>query len=158
MKIANNYGNSIGHQQECLEKCKAYAGAIGCELNWSLWGSGCYVHTRSVVRGNNAEGHLCWVLSKCQGGQGLPVPAQENYQYVGCFKDSKHNRDLGDGILTSSNSLEFCSDRCTRKGYKYFGVQYGNNCWCGNSYNRNPVTHARVPDSECNMPCSGNAA
>jgi len=73
MKIANSNGNSIAYQQECLQKCKAYAsawtmaGAIGCELNWSRWGSGCYVHTRSVVRGNNAEGHMCWVLSKCQG-------------------------------------------------------------------------------------------
>jgi len=77
------------------------------------------------------------------------------YTFLGCFKDIG-DRDMVDPVFTQHNSLEFCADRCAKKGFKYFGVQNGQDCWCGNSYNNNKVLHAKVPDNECNTPCTGN--
>ena len=40
--------------------------------------------------------------------------------------------------------------------YKYFGVQRGTECWCGN--NENDATHhPKVDDKECNVPCRSYA-
>jgi hypothetical protein len=35
------------------------------------------------------------------------------------------------------------------KGYKYVGMQYGGECWGGNTVGR----YGKRPDSECNMRC-----
>jgi len=79
------------------------------------------------------------------------------YEFLGCFKDLVGNRDMVDPVFTEHNTLEFCGTRCGNKGYRFFGVQHGQDCWCGNSYNTNPDLHAKVPDSQCNKPCTGNA-
>ena len=36
--------------------------------------------------------------------------------------------------------------------YLYAGVQYTSECFCGNSYGK----YGSLPESSCNMPCSGN--
>lgn len=34
-------------------------------------------------------------------------------------------------------------------GFKYAGLQYGGECWAGNTFGK----YGKRPDSECNMPC-----
>jgi hypothetical protein len=53
----------------------------------------------------------------------------------------------------------FCEDICgQRNGYRYFGLQYGMECWCGDSYGK----HGRVdpegdtPSTGCATPCTGD--
>jgi len=71
-------------------------------------------------------------------------------QYIGCFADISSNRDLS--TFAGANSLmtvETCAHLCT--SYSYFGVQYGQECWCGNRYG------SLGSASNCNMPCVGNS-
>jgi len=50
----------------------------------------------------------------------------------------------------SEQSVENCLNFC--KGYKYAGVQYASQCFCGNDSHNFEI----VPDSQCNMKCTGN--
>ena len=54
-----------------------------------------------------------------------------NGQYIGCFRDCKKNkRDLPH--LKPKGNKDQCNRSC--KGYKYFGRQWKQECWCGNNY------------------------
>merc|ERR1719181_1272429 len=78
--------------------------------------------------------------------------------YIGCYNDcatdcsqrdlphffcSNGNSDGGcdtDPVITSPNNWagystmtpQYCSGMCT--GFKFFGLQFGGNCFCGNDY------------------------
>ena len=64
-------------------------------------------------------------------------------------------RDL-DGALIENKSLmtiEMCIQYCYIKNFKYAGVQFGYQCFCGNSEVR---IFGIVPETECNQVCVGN--
>ena len=48
-----------------------------------------------------------------------------------------------------------CIALCKMHGFLLAGVQYSDNCWCGNTP---PPSTARTSESECNMPCSGDSS
>jgi chitinase len=47
-------------------------------------------------------------------------------------------------------SPEVCQSLCPE--YLYFGVEYGGECYCGNSINNGSTI---VPDTDCSMTCDG---
>eukprot|EP01051_Picozoa_sp_SAG22_P026439 SAG22_NODE_8341_length_663_cov_0.726950_1_plen_172_part_10 len=59
-----------------------------------------------------------------------------NFNYLGCYNDNNGGRDLehtaprvtGGGPET----IAACSARCS--DYSYFGLQWANECFCGNTY------------------------
>lgn len=53
--------------------------------------------------------------------------------YVGCFKDGT-DRDLP--ISKGNGSLQHCAQACFSGGYMFFGRQFAQECWCGNSYGK----------------------
>ena len=55
-------------QDECLKNCRDRIDAKGCEVVWDQGNKGCYIHTNTVAKGNNAPRHSCWVFSKCRKG------------------------------------------------------------------------------------------
>jgi hypothetical protein len=62
---------------------------------------------------------------------------------------------LEDGRITPS----FCESVCgARHQYKYFGLQYGMECWCGNSYGKHgQLVEVDGSDAKgCVTPCSGD--
>jgi hypothetical protein len=82
----------------------------------------------------------------------LSTYQKKTYAYQGCFTDSK-NRVLGDkSTLEDANlTVERCETICS--GFKYFGIQNTNECYCGNMF-KNPTQHK--PESECDKACKGN--
>ena len=70
--------------------------------------------------------------------------------FLGCFKDS-NNRDLsGFSFKSPRMTKKLCMDTCRGKGFKYAGLQYSQQCFCGNSYGK------LGKSDNCKMPCSGN--
>ena len=65
VKLNSLDGNTKHAQASCLAKCKQQEGATGCEVIWDQHNRGCYVHTKSIARGNGMAKHKCWVFSKC---------------------------------------------------------------------------------------------
>jgi len=70
-------------------------------------------------------------------------PAQENC-YIGCFVDDD-DQDF-EKVFGDVNSVEMCRTECA--GYKFFAVQHGDQCFCGNYYS-NGSQYKRVEDSQC---------
>ena len=72
-----------------------------------------------------------------------------------CFEDSE-DRILDSAVHYGGNNgevrHEFCLDFCSTRGYRFWGVQMGNYCFCGNDA---PTADPR-PDYECNVPCQGD--
>ncbi|XP_017489423.1 PREDICTED: xylosyltransferase oxt-like [Rhagoletis zephyria] len=74
---------------------------------------------------------------------------------LGCFQDEKDYRLLSGYFtnLKSSNSPQKCIRLCLQSGFPYAGVQYATECFCGADV---PPLTSKLPDSRCNMKCSGN--
>uniref|UniRef100_A0A1I8JCY7 WSC domain-containing protein n=1 Tax=Macrostomum lignano TaxID=282301 RepID=A0A1I8JCY7_9PLAT len=71
--------------------------------------------------------------------------------HIGCFVDGRR-RDLptlgGKGSMTVGR----CYGLCKKKGFRFFGVQIGKQCWCGNHYGR----YGRRDKRECRYQCRGD--
>ena len=70
---------------------------------------------------------------------------------VGCFADTA-TRDLsGPEESSPTQTPAECKQWYGGQGFKYAGVQYGDQCFCGNSISRYGTSSA------CTMPCSGDS-
>lgn len=79
-----------------------------------------------------------------------------SYNYTGCYTELTNARALSSYSLTSTSSMtvEMCVGACEAKGYALAGVEYGSQCFCGNSIS---AQSSRVADSQCEvMLCPGN--
>lgn len=47
--------------------------------------------------------------------------------------------------------------RCAFHGFVYAGVQFGEQCWCGNSLDKTAGAGAPLDASSCNVPCVGDS-
>jgi hypothetical protein len=80
-----------------------------------------------------------------------PKVATLSAPYLGCFVDPPQGaRTLPDDLLGADNmTAQVCAQHCA--AYSYFGVEYGRECWCGNSPPQIPA-----PASDCSMTCAGD--
>lgn len=83
-----------------------------------------------------------------------PTTPQTGWSYIGCFVDSPAQRVLSGAVHYDTDGLtaETCVAFCDEAGFAYAGMEYTAECWCGN---KAPTT--KVDDSDCSMPCSGDA-
>lgn len=82
-----------------------------------------------------------------------------NYNYLGCYSETTQGRALSDKtppIPATGTTLEYCQTAC--QGYQYFGVEFANECYCGNTINAGSVPQASddVDINGCSMLCGGN--
>ncbi|WWC68300.1 uncharacterized protein I206_102224 [Kwoniella pini CBS 10737] len=88
-----------------------------------------------------------------------PAPPTTNngtngFTSLGCYTEATVGRALSVAKgLGNYNSVANCTAAC--KGYAYAGVEYGSECYCGNT-----IAAGSVPTtlSSCNMLCAGNAS
>jgi len=96
----------------------------------------------------------------------LPVFATDgnvSLTYIGCYKDHKQNRILNglSSILNQTNPIHshsnmtimFCAEGCHGLNFTYAGVERSTQCFCGSQ-----VPILSLPNSACNMTCSGNSS
>lgn len=90
----------------------------------------------------------------CFSMAGTPpvVPPTAGARYIGCFKDA-WTRDLS-GYTTNAPNMttSMCVNLCREKGFAYAATQYGQHCFCGNSYGKYGTA------TNCDMKCGGNPA
>lgn len=86
----------------------------------------------------SALGHL-----NCGGGSGGGGTLST---YLGCYVDSG-TRALP-GVAGGGYSISSCIGVCSNYGYLFAGLQFYDQCFCGNE-----LGYARVSDGECNTPC-----
>ncbi|KIW20071.1 hypothetical protein PV08_00646 [Exophiala spinifera] len=84
----------------------------------------------------------------------VTVPSAGRYQYVDCHTEVSNGRALsGSAIVSNDMTVQYCAGNCT--GYAFFGVEYGQECYCGNTLNTGSVT---ATDQRCSMTCAGNSS
>merc|ERR1712180_360152 len=63
------------------------------------------------------------------------------------------NNSYSHGYPSSNNSVTTCIKMCRSKGYTYAGVEYGYQCFCGNTP---PPSSKILPQSQCWYKCYGD--
>jgi hypothetical protein len=85
------------------------------------------------------------------------VSKKLGWKYVACAKDpAGQSRTLGDLSLDQPDmTVEKCISACDGKGFKYAGVEYRSQCFCGND-----VAQDRLPTEgtlgDCSLLCAGD--
>ncbi|EMC94328.1 hypothetical protein BAUCODRAFT_74018, partial [Baudoinia panamericana UAMH 10762] len=83
-----------------------------------------------------------------------PEVVNKDFYFVNCYTEATTGRTLGAASTSGlSLTLEYCASSCS--AYQYFGVEYGDECYCGNSLAGGSVV---APASDCNMLSAGNRA
>lgn len=82
------------------------------------------------------------------------------WTYQGCFDDNLNNlRTLPWALyFPDTNSAELCLGLCAQFGYIAAGMEYGEECYCGDPIDVDSAGATKHPDSDCNIACSGNAS
>lgn len=153
--------------EECAEHCADY------RYFATQFGKECYCGSHVDANTEAADLEDCNMhcagdeLSFCGGRSRLElyinpdivggIPEQPlaagDFSFLGCYTDSvPGSRTLG-GRSTSGDDMtnEVCADFC--EGYKYFGTEYGGECYCGDEI------HAEAEEAErkeCGMLCEGS--
>ncbi|KAH8672637.1 hypothetical protein BGZ60DRAFT_282514 [Tricladium varicosporioides] len=84
-----------------------------------------------------------------------PKPYIGPFTYLGCRTEGTSSRALTGAASYDykSMTLEMCASSCS--GWKYFGVEYGGECYCGNGFSSGAVP---PPEGEqgCSFTCPGD--
>lgn len=66
-------------------------------------------------------------------------------------------RVLANVVVTYADSTtpRTCAIQCQNLGYRYAGVEYGDECYCGTGFAPGGVVPASADPSECNVRCAG---
>ncbi|CZR68739.1 related to glyoxal oxidase precursor [Phialocephala subalpina] len=76
-----------------------------------------------------------------------------SWTFYGCQTEATNARALGSkSTAYDTMTIESCASDCA--GYTYFGVEYGRECYCGNSF---AAGSTAAPNSDCSFACAGNA-
>ncbi|KAM7200732.1 WSC domain containing protein [Rhypophila sp. PSN 637] len=94
-----------------------------------------------------------WRLNLYQFGS-APAPTVPSYTSEGCYTEASGMRALsGASFYNDLLTVEKCAAACV--GYTWFGLEYGRECYCGNTINTGSVS---TSITDCSFNCPGNSA
>ncbi|PAA70473.1 hypothetical protein BOX15_Mlig000253g1 [Macrostomum lignano] len=145
----------------CLKYCKSrgyrYFGlqagsACTCGNKYGSFGRVNAKQCRTRCRGDKRR--TCggsWRNSVYSTGIGSKPVRLPGLKHLGCYLD-KSSRDLRKLVLSGSVTVPKCYKACKARKYRFFGVQNGYQCWCGNHYGRYRIRS----NLECRVQCRGD--
>ncbi|KAH8882217.1 WSC-domain-containing protein [Thozetella sp. PMI_491] len=82
------------------------------------------------------------------------IPSVGGYNWLSCYTEATNSRALL-GLASASNGMtvEQCVASCG--GYAYAGLEYGRECYCGNSFQAGSIP---APITDCSFLCAGNSS
>jgi Glyoxal oxidase N-terminus/WSC domain len=82
-----------------------------------------------------------------------------SWKYVGCLMDDAEGRTFPyQLILSNNNTAKNCLSQCQAFGYGAAGMEYSDECYCGDAQNAVDLNRGLAAETDCNMPCTGNAS
>ncbi|BES92733.1 bacteria Hypothetical protein protein [Nesidiocoris tenuis] len=148
------------------EYCVGYCYRKGLRFAGMAHGSLCFCGNQ-LEPNNRVSDRQCDVPCsgdsklKCGGTQMITMyhteisDQSEEGKLLGCFEDNGNLRVLSGLQITfkETNTPRLCLNVCLQLGFKFAGVQYGVECFCGN---RPPMAESERSESECSLPCPGD--
>ncbi|MEZ4301715.1 MAG: M4 family metallopeptidase [Polyangiaceae bacterium] len=108
-----------------------------------------YVNPAFALAGLNGSWTAPSISCSAQGKQTDPPDLVPDLaQYKGCYTDD-WTRALPNKLILTKSTIGDCTAAAKAAGYKYAGLQYGGECWAGNT-----LGYTKVADSQCNMACT----
>ncbi|KAL6831798.1 WSC domain-containing protein [Trichoderma camerunense] len=177
------YGSDDSTNAMCVSACadKNYA-YCGTQYHTECWGgntipnlkvddSNCNYYCGGDINqvcGGNGDGTAAYIsvfADALQPGDGStnpppptggPVvnPGVDGYASVGCYTEATDARALPHEVDTDKRTVAQCVDACKVGHYTYAGVEYGGECWCGDSFGDGAVP---APVADCAMTCNDNS-
>jgi len=137
-----SYG--IGGQAGCTYACAGNSAELcGGNNVLNLYNRGSTVSTAAIPTPTTGP-----------GAPFTPLPtAASGYTYLGCYLDGSA-RTLTTQ-LSDVTSVEACITACSNSGYRYAGLEYFSQCFCGSQIINNGPTVINALN--CNYQCSGNS-
>ncbi|KAJ7212679.1 hypothetical protein GGX14DRAFT_621058 [Mycena pura] len=80
------------------------------------------------------------------------LPAYKTWTSIGCLRDSVEGRVLHHLVTLSDATVEACLDACIVNNYALAGLEFGHECYCGNS-----ILYDYPQSPECILPCAGDS-
>ncbi|KAM7207748.1 WSC domain containing protein [Naviculisporaceae sp. PSN 640] len=96
------------------------------------------------------------VASSSSSSSSTPTPSAGVSTYIseGCYTEASGMRALSDvSFYDDALTVEKCATICS--SYTWFGLEYGRECYCGNTINSGSVP---TESSDCSFSCAGNSA
>ncbi|KAH9485995.1 WSC domain-containing protein [Psilocybe cubensis] len=91
-----------------------------------------------------------------------PLPTNKakvgNFTFDGCFKDvdGTDTRTLLESFTVQGGvTIEGCTGTCLANGFTFAGLEFGEECWCGNGFNL-PLANITAPLGDCSRACEAN--
>mmetsp|Transcript_285 Transcript_285/g.1199 ORF Transcript_285/g.1199 Transcript_285/m.1199 type:complete len:1164 (-) Transcript_285:205-3696(-) len=126
----------FGDYDYCSQQCQGY------KFFGRQWEFECFCGNSYGKHGTSSD---CRCSDDTNLGSGANcVYSQEEKHvahYVGCFEDKSQDRDFI--VLKGIGDYDFCASEC--KGFDFFGRQWEQECFCGNSYGK----HGKTTGCEC---------
>ncbi|KAF8129080.1 copper radical oxidase-like protein [Boletus edulis] len=174
-------GNENDNSSTTVESCIAYCSSSNFTLAGVEYSTQCFCGNELVdgavkapdsdcnmaCGGNSAEAcggpNRLSVYTSTGTVTALPVPTIQNtnlpgsWQYKGCLAESGGVRVFPYELdWTNNNTVDACLNQCAAYGYPVAGLEFSNQCFCGDVSDITTNNGAYVADSECNAACSGD--
>jgi hypothetical protein len=81
-------------------------------------------------------------------------PGVLGYTSIGCYTEGTNSRALPNEKTMVNSTVAVCVAACATSKYIYAGLEYGEECWCGNSFAAGAIPTAIT---DCGTPCADNA-
>ncbi|MCJ1315893.1 hypothetical protein MMC15_001213 [Xylographa vitiligo] len=178
--IANQEPDS---QTNTIEACVSTCVGLGYSVAGLEYGVQCFCGNNIVNGGVLApEDTDCSVAcagnsnEMCGGGNRMsiysdgpvqvlqPPAAQQtglpgSWTYSGCITENTTQRVFRYQIINANNNTATnCLTQCSNFGFGAGGMEYGEECYCGDSRDLIAAGSTVQPDASCNVPCSGDAS
>jgi len=82
------------------------------------------------------------------------VARSGNYSWLGCYTEATTGKALPVNTANDNMSVDTCAAYCNTKGYKYAGLEYSRECYCGNALAAGANLTATT---ECKGLCKGKS-
>ncbi|CAJ0538920.1 Ff.00g067920.m01.CDS01 [Fusarium sp. VM40] len=150
-------GNKIPSQKvddsncnfDCAGSLNQFCGGNGVD------GSGAYISV--FANSLQWDGSFASVTTSSAGSTATPQgpsvnPGVSGYTSIGCYTEATSGRALPNGRGVDSPTVANCVQACSSDNFVYAGVEYGGECYCGNSFSDGSVP---APIADCGMLCNG---
>ncbi|KAI1766176.1 hypothetical protein GGR53DRAFT_464578 [Hypoxylon sp. FL1150] len=157
--FANNYTISgTEYYTQCFCSDAIYNGGVASD-DTSLCSTPCGGDS-SVMCGGS--GYLTIYSNGTPPVYKAPTPARDvpNWTYQGCYEDNVNNSRTLFWQLTFPGTMtpEQCLSQCASFGYAAAGLEYGDECYCGDPIDIGTSGSTVTPEEDCNVACAGDAS